>query len=301
MKLINYTSIWNPYNSNYLFAAIELVCLLIPSFVPNIYFLIIAISRKIFKERPILRYSVIIQATQYICSSVLSLSITLLYLFAVINSSKIHMFSCSLLRAFQQLFLFSLSSTPLILAITRNFYIVFKKKISNISVIFLAIFLNFPTICVLNEFFFNSTIVINHEICGRIIEIENMVLALISILCAATYPFLSLFINIITYFSLKKQYARISIDLRFKQERDVLINLCIQSIVPLVSQAPMLSLLLLSYINRWKHEYVLWRITDFVYYTHFAYAVFLSTYFIRDIRMSIFSCFKKNNTQISFI
>uniref|UniRef100_A0A0K0DU05 G-protein coupled receptors family 1 profile domain-containing protein n=1 Tax=Strongyloides stercoralis TaxID=6248 RepID=A0A0K0DU05_STRER len=293
--------VWNSYNKNYFYAAIELIFLLIPSFIPNIYFLKIAIFQKTLKKRPILRYSIIIQATQYICSTTLSLSITLLYLFAVYNGTKIHMLSCSLLRCFQHLLLFSLSSTPLILAITRNYIIVLNKKLNNISILVLGVIFNSPTLCVLYNFFLNHTIVVDHEICGKIIEIENMTIGLMSILCTSAYPFLTVFVNTITYLSLKQQYLRISIDNKFKHEKEVLINLCIQSMIPLISQAPMLSLLLLSYINHWESDYFLWRITDLIYYTHFIYVIFLSTYFIKEIRLSIIPWLKKDNSQISFI
>uniref|UniRef100_A0A0N4ZTL9 G_PROTEIN_RECEP_F1_2 domain-containing protein n=1 Tax=Parastrongyloides trichosuri TaxID=131310 RepID=A0A0N4ZTL9_PARTI len=298
MQLLNYTSIWNPCNPDYYYAAIEIICLLIPALLPNIYFFKLAIYQKLFKNRPILRYTIIIQTTQYIFSTIFTLSITLLYFYSAVNGNEIHMVSCSLLRALQQLFIFSLSSTPFIIAIIRNFSVT-KRKHLNILVIFaLAIILNTPTLIVLYEFFFSKTMIIDHEICGKIIEVENMTLVLVNILCIAAYPFLGFVTNILTYFSLKKQYSRMLRNSRFKQEKDVILNLSIQSIIPLVSQAPMLILLLLSYINRWQYEYYLWRITDFIYYTHFIYVIFLSTIFIEEIRSHIIPQFKRNDTHV---
>uniref|UniRef100_A0A0N4ZCM0 G_PROTEIN_RECEP_F1_2 domain-containing protein n=1 Tax=Parastrongyloides trichosuri TaxID=131310 RepID=A0A0N4ZCM0_PARTI len=277
-----------PINKNYYLPAVQYTISMPIILVPNLYFLYITLTDKVFTKRPVLKTTILTFCFLNIATISFNLMVSSYYLNSYFNGGLIRPSICSYMRRMQMLMMILLVTTPLLFTVHRYFTVFSNGNYQNYISLIICIVANFPALILFISMFLTTDIIwVADEICGYIKNpiVPFYVNTLESIYYVSlAIPLIVLVINFIMIKRLSSLSVTSSVGKHKKNEnRIVFINLLIQTLQPFIGQWP--SILFYFYLVITKNNiYIVWRILDGLTALSLVLNIIFSIIFIKDVR-----------------
>ncbi|CEF62737.1 Hypothetical protein SRAE_1000100700 [Strongyloides ratti] len=290
----NFTSIcdielWNQPVQQYHVGALLVFITLLPNSFINIYFLYFSLKNNYLMKHKFLQYNIIIFSCEYLLAGGNTMLLEGQYLYAYFTSTKIHFWSCAILRTLQQFTLFPIATSTFLLALQRFFIIAWSMKLQwNVLFLFFII-ISSPSYINVYLTIFKSKYVIFNEICTFYPVQTNIHLLYFTTFMTSFLPAMALFTNFFTFYLLKRKFKLLKNVSKYEDHKRVLINLSIQSLIPCLSNFPTFTCFFIQIYTHKQIPYLVWRITDVFHYIQYSTSTFITLMSIKEIKKSFFT------------
>uniref|UniRef100_A0A0N5C7P4 G_PROTEIN_RECEP_F1_2 domain-containing protein n=1 Tax=Strongyloides papillosus TaxID=174720 RepID=A0A0N5C7P4_STREA len=281
-----------PINRDYYFAAIQNEISMSIALIPNLYFLYAILASTAFKNRQILKRTVLVFNILNIICIVTSLALFTFYLSVYHNEGLINVNICFYIRSIQGIFLTFLVTIPLFFTVERYFILISRNKLQKCIAFAASIFFHFPSFMSFYTTFFQSDIKwVPDEICALTKSPASSTVSQITGFMHYFVLVVPLIVGIINFFMIKRLNSQVSTSPNSKsnqnENKTIFINLIIQTLQPFFGQWP--STLFFFYLKSTGHNiYIVWRILDGLTAFSLVSNILFSIIFIKDIRNTVF-------------
>uniref|UniRef100_A0A0N5B443 G_PROTEIN_RECEP_F1_2 domain-containing protein n=1 Tax=Strongyloides papillosus TaxID=174720 RepID=A0A0N5B443_STREA len=252
-----------PINKNYYFAAVQNEISMSIDLIPNLYFLYAILTSIAFKNRQMLKRTVLLLNILNIMYTVTNLTISSYYLYRYHNGGVIRVKSCFYMRKIQMMLISFLVTTPLVVTVQRYFTIFSRSNLQKYIAFAVFIIVNFPSFMLFATMFFQSDIKwVPDEVCTLIKGVTSPIVNQITNLIYFFAFGVPVVVGSINFYMIKRLNSQASAYRNSKskqnENRKIIINLLIQTFQPLIGQCP--SILFYLYLKlTGDNIYIVWR------------------------------------------
>uniref|UniRef100_A0A0N5B8S2 G_PROTEIN_RECEP_F1_2 domain-containing protein n=1 Tax=Strongyloides papillosus TaxID=174720 RepID=A0A0N5B8S2_STREA len=291
MKYANISEVdgWNEPVDEYFIGALIVFIILIPHTFINVYFFNFTFKNEYLLKQNIIRYNILIFSILYLLAGVNTMVLEGEYLYAYFTNTKIHFWSCSVLRTLQQVTLFPICTSVFILSLQRFLSITYSINLKWKSILLIFIILNSLSYINFYLTIFEAKYAIVNEICGYYPVQPHLNLLYASTFLTALLPIAALITNFCTLYLLRRKYKLLKHVIKYEDHKRVLINLSIQSFLPCVSNSPVFACFFYQIYAKTEIPPIVWRIIDGIHYTQYSTSTFITLISIKEIQETFFN------------